>query len=166
MCFLFIFAPNMKLRRIIAILLMSLANILILAHAAVPHHHHDGMVFFSMHHSGCESEASDNCASHCCHDEETDEDQTSHRHNHESCDLFQIVERDGRSISDDFTTFTADYDLPVLICTLGCYDWKAIIEDQATLDRYKRYGDYTNNYTSPYVGATFGLRAPPAITLS
>lgn len=157
----------MKFRRMIAILLMTLANVFMLAHAIMPHHHHEGLVFFSAEKECC-STTQHSCSDHmeCCTDSEA-ETEKEHQTHHDNCDLPQQVERDGRSINEGFSSFQLKKDITDSCLCILCYVCnQSVVElDEITLGKYKRYTEYTETYTSPYVGAIFGLRAPPAISL-
>ena len=143
----------MSLQRIIAIVLISLANIFILVHAVVPHHHHNDVVCFDV-------------GKHCCHSCPVEESNAGDCHDadmHHSlldqCNFVQFVERDDQSIQDGFTVFAVDNDLLVATCSLRCYDLLALETVQVV--KYERYSLITNHYTCPYVASVFGLRAPP-----
>lgn len=145
----------MKLRRFIAILLMSLANTLILVHAVVPHYHHDGVVCFDAKDADCKSCEKHESSTSCC------QNQGKHHTHLEDCDLPQYVERTGTSIEKDFSAAPVDFNFFACICILS--DCDHLGYSQVVVSRYERYATYLNNYTSPYVGALYGLRAPPAI---
>lgn len=151
----------MRLRKMIAILLMMLANVFMLAHAVTPHAHHNGVVCLHTHsqvkhnvHSNCDAA---DCSTDCLADQ-------GHCSQSDNCDLQQIFERDGRSIQDGFSiyNFSQNNDLPTMICILGCCDLLDV--DFVLVNKHLRYTHYTETYTSPYVGAIFGLRAPPFYT--
>lgn len=161
----------MKLRKAIAIILMTLANLVILAHGAMPHHHHEGRVCFNAQNTCCDvlhlCSDSLNC---CVAGEAGDCAESSHQAHHDTCDLPQVVERDGRSIIDGFSSFHVDknnFAVDACLCIL-CYACNQLnVElDKATFCKYSSYTTYIENYTSPYVGAAFGLRAPPTQSLA
>ena len=154
----------MKLRRLIAIILMTLANYGMLAHSVMPHHHHEGVVFLNTHTACCDVSHLCNQSSSCCADEIDSDGSQGVRH--DNCDLSQLEERDGRSILDGLSTLQIDKNnfAPEACLCILCYACNELTVklDKATLCKYRSYSTYTENYTSPYVGAVFGLRAPPA----
>lgn len=152
----------MRMKRYIAILLISLANAFILAHAVVPHFHHDGIVCF-------DSNAESTCkmchiygeGEECCHEGTS----SGAHHGHlDSCDLSQIVERDGDPSEDAISIApSVSMDL-VCICSFHCYDLVSLADIMTFSD--EGYKPYIDIYNSPYVGSAFGLRAPPTLIFS
>lgn len=147
----------MMMRRQIAILLIAFANIFILAHAVVPHYHHDGIVCFdSQKESKCTSfhiyDEGEEC---CCVNELAD----SHHTHLENCDLSQTVERNGDPSEDSISLSPYLSSLLVCISTFQCYD--LLDYSMLVVSQLEKYKPYVDTYNSPYVGSIFGLRAPP-----
>lgn len=152
----------MRVKRFIAILLMTLANVFILVHAVVPHFHHDGIVCFdSTTRPTCNTYNIDFGDSCCCMEIATED---AHHGHLEHCNLSQIVERNGDPTDDSIIvkpTVTTDL---ICVCALHCYSLLSLVDlTSFTLEEYK---PYLNTYNLPYVGSTFGLRAPPAPAFS
>ncbi len=145
----------MIIRKYIAILLMSFANIFILVHAFVPHYHHEGIVTLSSAEiTNCKSCAMASCNSNSC-----DHQGEVHHGLLESCDFGQIIGRDGDPIKDTQSVTPSISEFIVCFCALECTSLltPAIIE----VFRNKAYKPYIDTYNSPYIGSSFGLRAPP-----
>lgn len=142
---------------------MSFANIFILVHAVVPHYHHDGIVCFdSQKESSCKSCHIYGEGEECCHEEAASN--AGHHGHLESCDLAQIVERDGDPSEDQVSITPSVEILLVCVCNFECYDLLALAD--AVVDRYEGYKPYIDTYNSPYIGSSFGLRAPPSSIIS
>ena len=141
-------------KRATAIIFLSLANILLLAHAVVPHHHHNKQVCFTN--------------SHCNHDDLTDEhgtNQGGHGHdgenNHDDCVLkepvvvfsnqwkpeFKFNNTTDRSNHDDF-----NYNLLISSTEFRSPVLSSCINKRAASSSYPSL-----------VSASLGLRAPPVV---
>lgn len=148
----------MRLRRYIAILLMTLANVFILVHAVIPHSHHDGIV--------CLASKEKECV--CPHDKESHDkpslDTSEEHHGHlESCDLQDFVKRTEPSSEEELVPSNPIHVNHFITICLAClYDHLAFCAQLENKDRH--YIFLSNNYISPYVGSIYGLRAPPTFS--
>lgn len=133
---------------------MTLANVFMLAHAIVPHYHHDGIVCFNVNEHQQEILHQQECGHH---HSENDIGHSELEH----CNLQYIIERTGTSIDEDMSSFSVYLSTLECACFL-CYD-NSFVSDQLLLNGEKYYDTYTNYYKTPYTGSHFGLRAPPMI---
>jgi hypothetical protein len=139
----------MMLKKWTGIVLIFAANILLLAHSVVPHHHHNGIphfVWFDSSHSEGSGECNDCCCHHehgetCLFEQSIDvvyetKDDCSHAlcalHNHHPEMLLQAV------------LFTYTYDF-------------SLVREKLPLQE----PPYLINYCFDYAGSGIGLRAPP-----
>lgn len=145
----------MRVKRIIALALLLLANMFLLVHTALPHSHHDGVVCFSLfelaHQAHCSDPHDDMSA--CC-------GQEKHTHHHnansEDCDLKEIVIRQDNGAHQDI--------IPCAGCLSLQYTIYSLNELFLLAPQYGEQLDlkpYIITYISPYVGTTSSLRAPP-----
>lgn len=146
----------MRLRRFIAILLMTLANTLILAHIVLPHYHHDGIVCFK-------SEIESICEDHdAIEHKKSCTEQNSEDHTQlEDCDLHNLLKRIEKSGVEEFSPDQTDVNHFITVCTSCLYDHLAICASLVNKDRH--YIFFSDNYISPFVGSHYGLRAPPVL---
>lgn len=146
----------MRLKRIVALTLLLLANMFLLVHTVLPHSHHDGVVCFSLfeltHQTHC-SEPHDDMGT-CC-------GQEKHAHHHhtnsEDCNLREIVLRQGDNMHDDV--------VPCANCLSLQYSIYSLNDLFLLAPQFGERLDlkpYIITYISPYVGTTTSLRAPPA----
>ena len=140
-------------RRATAISLLFLANIVLLAVAVVPHHHHGDMICFT--------------ASHCCgheHDADGchDEQQTSHAHEHHGdagcCNVEEWL------LPNIEPEHKHQYHCSCSTCNNDLF--VAILPDlsEPTIQPVSlpfRQAPTTETYVCIYVSQTLGLRAPP-----
>lgn len=151
----------MKIRRYIAILLMSLANMFILVHAFVPHYHHEGVVTLDASKVASCTLCEIPCNADGC---EHDGDNVVHHGLVESCDFGQIIGRDGNPIDDAMIVAPTIAEFLICFCAVACPN--LLVPAAIELERNEAYSPYINTYNSPYVGSSFGLRAPPVSTIS
>ena len=142
-------------RRVVAISLMFLANIVLLAVTVVPHHHHGDMICFTV--------------SHCCgHEHDTDcshnEHNPSHAHEHHGdagcCNVEEwllpnIEPNDKHSYFCYCVTCDSGHDLFISIIP-------QFLEFSSQTECLPfRQAPFEETYISVYVSQTLGLRAPP-----
>lgn len=138
----------------INILIIVLTGVILLAHAVVPHHHHNLQVCVVDIHSGHE----DGTHEHSCNNE-------NHKHNHEADDLSCILEkivmfRPGQSEQDGNFILSSDDGTNLFFVTLFSNPEKnelysAKINNTSPPDLEKTYANQAPK--------TFGLRAPPLV---
>ena len=137
-------------------MMLLLANMFLLAHVVVPHAHHNGIVCFSLsellHQNECPDSHDDICDCSCDHGKE------SHHHHSlpDDCDLKDIVLRQD---NDQHTEIVPCADCQTLLyCIYSLNDLYLLAPEYG-----QRFVEkpYVITYISPYVGTTFGLRAPP-----
>lgn len=140
------------IKRTTAIIFLMLANIVLVAHAVVPHHHHNKQVCIER--------------SHCIHDGFTDEHSTNrnnHSHdgenNHDNCVLKEPVVVLSNEWKDDFK-FNNTTDRS------GLDDFQYNIQNSTTEilipGPYTILFEHFNKCSySSMVSASLGLRAPP-----
>lgn len=146
----------MRVKRFITFTLLLLANVFLLAHAVLPHVHHDGVVCFSLQeikgHHHCTEGHTDACDC-CC--EQNKETSHHHHHNSEGCDLKEVVVR--HDTSDEEI-------IPCESCLLLMYTIYPLNDLFLVEPEYEArlpYKPYLISYISPYVGSIQSLRAPP-----
>lgn len=151
----------MKLNKAIAILLLSLANILLLAHGIMPHYHHDGIVCFidkEILHLPCMSETDGDVAICCGH--HTD---TNHHHNQvENCDLKMTILRQADQ--------SLQHNILHSVCCLSSlyftdYYLNSFFLEEPDFGLFLQQKPYFENYISPFVGTISCLRGPPVYFL-
>lgn len=133
-------------------LIILLANIVILAHAAIPHYHGDDMIATLIHLTEDEGEDKDSHKDHCCHHE-----------GEESKDDGHCLMNDTMMASicrDDDSGFSEGIDLQI-ICILPCL--YAITEPTAVTAERLSGADEILHTKEPLLGSR-GLRAPPCFS--
>lgn len=142
------------MKRIIAISFLSLATMIIVAHAIIPHHHHDGipMLLSSQMHKTMQERHHD-CS---CDDIHSQDD--NHCHSNEECPIYDysVIPENERIINassnnDIFQTFT----FIVLLHK------NPIIEISEYRNLSFREKPYSESYHTVYITNSLGLRAPP-----
>ena len=111
-----------------------LAGVVILAHAVIPHHHHNGISFIS------------------------DAAQPEHDDEYENCLLSKVYVR----LSNDKQTFQfQDFDFDMLPCVLTLFS--DVIIPQSTDDECLASGQepYLLFHHTEFIARSAGLRAPP-----
>lgn len=142
-----------KVKRLITLSLLMLANIFLLAHTVLPHSHHDGAVCFSLeeivHQHNCSGQH-DNVGNTCC----------EHKHHHhsasEDCNLREIVLRQNNDLHDDI--------LPCANCLSLLFTINPLSElylEAPEFGQRLEQKPYLENYIPPFVGSIKSLRAPP-----
>lgn len=142
------------IKRITVVAILMLANLILLAHAVVPHHHHNKLICFKY--------------SHCTHDDLNDEhgtNQDGHRHDgensHDDCVLkepvgvlanqwrsdFTLNSTTDRSGLDDYNDYLLDRSPEFQIHALSTVIYERVLN-----------GSY-----SSLVSSSLGLRAPPVV---
>jgi len=146
-----------KMKQLLTLILLLSANTLLLAHAVLPHSHHDGMVCFSLeeimqcHHFQDNHSNRNDCCSH------EEKDAKHHHHgNHENCDLKDVVLRQNNDLHDDILPCPACLSLMYVLYLpdefyLGVPEFGQWLQEKP----------YVNNYIPPFVGTVRSLRAPP-----
>lgn len=145
----------MGVKRYITLVILLLANMVLLAHAILPHTHHDGVVCFSLE----DIKDQHSCSkfkdiSDCCDGHETAQS-SHHHHNSEDCDLRDVIIRQDTNHEEI---------IPCEACLSLLYDIYSLNELFLVAPEYEErlaYKPYLISYISPYVGSTIGLRAPP-----
>jgi len=145
-----------RVKQLFTLSVMILASMLLLAHAVMPHSHHDGIVCFSlteiMHQHHCSDQHDD--IGHCCC--EHNEEEHHHHSNSEDCDLKEIVLRQSNDIHDDL--------LPCASCLSLLYTIYPLNDLYLLAPQYGQRLEqkpYVITYISPFVGTISSLRAPP-----
>jgi hypothetical protein len=134
------------MKKIITFIILLFANIVLLAHSFLPHHHHsDGSVYV---------------VTHCCSTEHNHEGCTNEKgHNHDSCDG-GVCE-----ITEDYTLREQSVGSPdnsykiTLFSQLfyACKTFELIVYDEIQFSEKP----CVNLYHSAYYTQSTGLRAPP-----
>lgn len=135
--------------------MMVFANIFILAHAALPHSHHDGTVCFSLEELLHQNHYSDinNDFSNCCSQNHT----KNHQHkNAENCDLKEIVLRQSNDTHEDM--LPCDHCLSLLYVL---YPLNELYLEAPEFGLFLVEKPYLETYIPPFVGSVRSLRAPP-----
>lgn len=137
----------MRIKKIIIQFSLLLAGIFLLAHAVLPHTHHDGIICFTKSVCHCDDHSTD--LSH----------QATHHehHNSDDCDLKQNVIR--QADLDETIDFTFQVDL-LSLCCLG-YHLCGSHLDPPDIEQRVQLKPYLESYTSPCVVSVKSLRAPP-----
>lgn len=142
------------MKRTLSILMLLMANVLILAHAVIPHHHHD-KVAVAIEHFWEEGDAH-----HHSHDGEA-----HHHDGPEDCFLTEALEE--ALVKDAFSEIE-----PLLIAPqlplLQLFNWEAIVSDAAPAVEALQYlrhpfrqKPYLTNVYLAFVANQLGFRAPP-----
>lgn len=144
----------MEMYRKIALTILFLANMFVLVHSSVPHSVHDGIICFSLdeilHQKNCTEDHGELEA--CTHHGKL------HKHDiSESCSSQDVVVRQNNNTHDEI--------LPCSDCLalfFAIYTLNEFFLDYPSFKERVQEKPYINNYTSPYLGYTHSLRAPPA----
>ncbi|GHV14030.1 hypothetical protein FACS1894169_02180 [Bacteroidia bacterium] len=132
-----------------------MANIFMLAHAVVPHSHHDGIICFSLQELAHQKQSSSqqNESDCCTHNAK------SHHHPRtiDGCDLKDVVMRQNDDVHDEIVPCANCLSLLFTFYTLNEFCLETPLLEEILPQR-----PYIENYTSPLVGLISGLRAPPA----
>ncbi|MDR3338670.1 MAG: hypothetical protein LBT25_01000 [Candidatus Symbiothrix sp.] len=135
----------MLLKKWTGILFIFTANIFLLAHNIVPHHHHDGIPHFVFS-DCCSHHHDDDCCNHgengaCLFEQNID---AVYENGKEDCDCASCtaLQHSGMLLQAVLLTFT--------------YDFSLVRETDFSLDP-----PYLINYYSDYLNQGLGLRAPP-----
>ncbi|WP_051697892.1 DUF6769 family protein [Prevotella sp. 10(H)] len=139
-----------KVKQLFTLSVMILASMLLLAHAVMPHSHHDGIVCFSHDEVHRHLHCTDNVTDCACHHE------GKHHHQHEDCDLKEIVLRQANDSHEDILPCANCLSLLFTVYTLNAL----YLEAPAFGERFQEK-PYIENYTPPFVGTIRSLRAPP-----
>ncbi|MDA3867766.1 MAG: hypothetical protein PF489_13610 [Salinivirgaceae bacterium] len=146
---------NSKIKHI-GRLIVFFAGLVILSHAVVPHHHHDGMV----------CTASSHCANDTKpHDDNTDEhssDANDHQHdgghNVQSCFLIQFIPNQNNHAERSLKCGNCDINIPLLIFATFPNNQSLFAESTD----FSCFPVIQTGY-SVFVSKCFGLRAPPIV---
>ena len=146
------FKVKFSLKKAIAISFLLFANTIWLAHAIIPHHHHNGLIFILT-------------TAHQAHDCNSHDDNDAHSDGNcdyplcnsgiENCELATIYAKfdsDKRIVSDNLDL------LPVVFALFSNDDIPQITDDTGLPFRQK---PYLISHTE-YISQSIGLRAPPA----
>lgn len=128
----------------------------ILVHAFVPHHHHEGIVTLS----ASELANCKQCAAAACNSDGCKHQGETHHGLLESCDFGQIIGRDGDPIRDAVSLTPSISEFVICFCAVECTS--LLTPANVAVFKSRLYKPYVDTYNSPYVGSSFGLRAPPA----
>jgi hypothetical protein len=138
-------------KKLIAYSFIFLANLAILAHAVLPHHHHEQQVCFER--------------AHCTDDAEAfSHNSTEHNHQHDAtdnttCVLSQAVIiplSQTKSISNcDHRSGTDNHDF-FIISNFGYDDFQSYSETKASAPEF-------HSFLISFVTTSLGLRAPPIV---
>lgn len=145
------------MRKVVALTFLLLANIIILAHAVVPHHHHNQVpVALNVAHHEHDSDA---IYDHHHHDDTAPAEHNGNSHGHggiEEC----LLEKAFIRIGNDNQAFQSlDFDLlPCIISLFSGYSTPKIADDVGLPFRQK---PYLLSYHTEYISVSLGLRAPP-----
>jgi len=136
--YLFIFAAVLyfgSMRKVVALSLLILANIIILAHITIPHHHHNGFVVLI-----CDFSATNDAKEHLT----------------EECILDEFYFRSDSSQNSFLSSVFYIEGFPV-ICN--------VVTSQLEIQNYDnltfRRKPYFLSYHTEYISQSLGLRAPP-----
>ena len=135
------------MKRVISISFLLLANVIILAHAVIPHHHHDGLIFLltaaHQEHDDHDGEQDHTCNYPPCHD------------GAEEClssTLFVKLDQNKQLFQQDFEI------LPCVFSLFLDYSIPQIVDNVGLPFRQKPYLIF---YHTEYISQSLGLRAPP-----
>ena len=132
----------MSLKRAISLSFIVFANIILLAHVVIPHHHHDGIPVLVAHH-------------------EHDENAPDNHHNDEMHDfwLLTIVKVRLGNEKQIYQSFDFDFDFLPCIITLLSDNKTPHFKDDIVLPF--RYHPYILPFYTGFIARSIGLRAPP-----
>jgi hypothetical protein len=142
------------IRKGLTILILFLASVLLLAHAVVPHHHHNLQVCVADIH--CNNK--DDAHKHFCNQE-------NHKHDHNTDDLSCILEkiimfRSGQSDQDDKQIVSPDNEKNYFFVLLFSLTGVEVNYSSGTNSTSPQF--HINSYVS-FAPRTSGLRAPPTV---
>jgi hypothetical protein len=145
----------MRQNQQIILIILFFANIFLLAHAVLPHSHHDGVVCFSLeelaHQRDCSNQHNDMGSCDC------QQDNKGHHHtNFENCDLKNTV-----LCQQDSTHKKILLCINCLSLAYSLYSLNEFYLEAPQFGERFRHKTYSENYTTPFVGSTKNLRAPP-----
>jgi len=129
--------PKMNFKKLISLSILLFVNVIILAHAAVPHHHHEAKhILFALY---CED----------CSDE--------HNHEHElTDDIFNIpTNKCTKNLCRSYT----NCDCKNEFLTSSILNTQDFVDDTITCFRQK---PFIFSFYTEFAAQSFGLRAPPA----
>ncbi|MDU1890661.1 MAG: hypothetical protein E6767_08225 [Dysgonomonas sp.] len=146
----------MRPKQLFTLTLLLFANFFLLAHAVLPHSHHDGIVCFSLeeiaHHGHCtDCHHSDIADYGCSHHAEN-----HHQHSLDDCNLKDLVLRQSNDTHDDI--------LPCANCLsllYTIYSLNDLYFEAPEFGQWLQLKPYLETYIPPYLGSTRSLRAPP-----
>ena len=145
----------MRHMRLIALTLTLMASMFMLAHAIMPHSHHDGVICFSleeiMHRHHCSDQQDD--THNCC---EQHKKGCHHQAHAEDCNLQELILRQQDNTHDDILPCANCLSLAYILYSLNEF----YLEAPQFGERF-RQKPYLVNYTPPFVGSIKSLRAPP-----
>ena len=144
----------MKHLRLTAFVLILLANVFMLAHAVIPHSHHDGVICFSLEELAHQKQsAQHNEIPDCC----TDNSKSHHYPKTiDNCDLKDVIVRQNDDSHEEI--------LPCADCLSLFFTYYTLNEfylEKPLFEEILPPKPYIDNYSSPLVGLISGLRAPP-----
>lgn len=144
--------------------MLLMANVLILAHAVIPHHHHDKVAVAIVHlwENEAEHHHSHNEDGHHRHSHDAD---GHHHEGKEDCFLTEVMEE--ALVKDSFSEIEAPFHTAELL-QQPLPVWEALIADVAPdvdalqyLRHPFRQKPYLTNVYLAFVANQFGFRAPP-----
>jgi hypothetical protein len=142
-----------RVKRQITLMLLMFANVFLLAHAVLPHSHHDGIVCFSFEKiSHCNHCSDHHDISGCC----CEYNKKNHHSNSEDCNLKDIILRQHDDLHEEI--------LPCENCLSLSYTLYLLSDlyfDTIQYGLRLEQKPYLDNYISPFVGSVKSLRAPP-----
>lgn len=151
----------MDIRKLTAITLITVANILLLVHVILPHFHHDGMVCFVSrsvtHVDCCESACSNASCSACQHTAKN-----THHASSDDCSMKNTVLRQAN--------YSLQHAIMHDVCCLSdlyysAYLLNILFMEEPDFGLTFRERPYLQTYDDPFLGSSQSLRAPPAYFL-
>ena len=149
------------MKQLIGILFLMLANLALLAHTVIPHHHQGEDIHAICYHISAENSISDNQINH---QSKHDNEGHAHRNNGlgDTCVLNELYIRSasGDGSSSENNEDPDFIDLSTLI-SLFCYDFNSLImlRDDGEQPLFRK--PFIFSSCNLYVTCTLGLRAPP-----
>ena len=143
------------IRKKTAIFFILLANIALLAHAVVPHHHHKSLVCVESNH--CQSDSDTHNHNTCAHDHEHDGDAGT-----ECCVLKQAVVIPANSVKQEFKFLGCDDNHSLFVHFQAILFSNAILSFVPRIIQNAQISLKTSSY-SFFVSTSSGLRAPPVV---
>lgn len=135
------------MRKRLAILFLLLANLVFLAHAAIPHHHHGSVACFAVSH--CDE--SDDHGDHC--------DGAEHSHDHSDSSLCRVLQDVVASETSSYKFKIEINDFQSLIHAI-IPDFSNLENEELDINLLLRDASFKSFYKSIIVSCQ-GLRAPP-----